>query len=173
MVRWKRKIKQVFFKSLKRTKRLYSSRFLPAGPWRRKRKRQNKGPSVVGITLQTDGHSWDEISWPREQNGKHVFLYGHYFLFLEYTGLFHSFVQMAAHHLASARSSLFIGLTFPTLDSALSASHSWWPSSRSLARTFRILLASQESVFREKYGNDNKHVYQNFYVGTLGMDIEF
>lgn len=126
----------------------------------------------MGITLQTDGHSCDEISLPMEQNGKHGFLYGHYFLFLEYTGLFHSFVQMAAH-LASAGSSLFTGLTSPTLDPSLSPSHSRWPSSRSFARTFRILLASQESVFREKYGNDNKHVYQNFYVGMLGMDIEF
>lgn len=59
------------------------------------------------IKLLTDQNSCDEISLVMEPKGKH-FLYARYFLFLEYSRLFLSFVQMAAQ-LTSPCSSLFFG----------------------------------------------------------------
>ena len=119
----------------------------------------------MGIKLQTDYHLCDEILLLMEQNGKHFFLCGHYFLFLEYSGLFHSFVQHGGS--VGFLLSTFIywpssGGTSATLDLSWSSSHAWWPSSRGVAMAFRVLIASQESLFIEKYGNDNKHVDQSF-----------
>lgn len=142
----------------------------------RKRKRQNKGWSIVWIKLQADYHSCDEILLLMEQNGKHFFLYGHYFLFLEYSGLFLSFVK----HGRSVGFPLFVFVywpwviwLFPHWTYLCFPSHSWRLYSSSFAMTSRILIASQESLFRGIYGNDNKHVYQNCQVGKLGMNFEF
>lgn len=174
----------MFFKSLKSSERIFFLSLSPSGTVKcsqaetrqRKRKRQNKGRSIVWITLQADYHSCDEILLLMEQSGRRFSLYGRCFLFLEYSGLFLSCLR----HGRAVGLPLFIFVyrprmvwLFPHWTYPHPPSHSWWPYFSSFAMTSGILIASQEGAFREKYGNVQKHVYPNFQVAKLGTNIEF
>jgi len=78
--------------------------------------------------------------------------------------LFHS--PNMAGQLISPWSSLFIDhamvLLFPHWTDLCPSSYPWWPHSSIFSMTSGILLASQGYLFKEKYGNDNDHVYWNF-----------
>lgn len=104
------------------------------------------------IDLQTDHNSRDDILLLMEQNGKQLFLNGHYFLFLEYSGLFLSFIPHSRSVGFPGLTCVYWpcnGLTFLPLDISLLC---LLPVPIVFVLTFRILTAFWESLFRENMG---------------------